>query len=93
MKLPHKKSTRLLISVLFTLFCWFFAAPFFFFLSQAFVLSKFYSLLLLLGPVFLVLPIAAVIFIWTRPRITRSLEEERAGQKWDSVVDELKNRK
>ena len=93
MKLPHKKSTRLLISVLFTLFCWFIAAPFFFFLSQAFVLSKFYSLLLLLGPVFLVLPIAAVIFIWTRPRFTRSLEEERAGKKWDSVVDELKNRK
>ena len=93
MKLPHKKSTRLLISVLLTLFCWFFAAPFGLLLSQAMVASTFYSLFLLLGVVFLVLPIAGVIYIWTRPRITRSLEEEQAGKEWDSVVDELKNRK
>tara|TARA_B100000029_G_scaffold295475_1_gene288804 strand:- start:86 stop:433 length:348 start_codon:yes stop_codon:yes gene_type:complete len=37
-------------------------------------------------------------YIWwgrlkPRPRITRSHEEEQAGKKWDSVVDELRNRK
>ena len=34
-------------------------------------------------------------YIWwgRKPRITRSREEEQAGKKWDSVVDELRNRK
>lgn len=56
-------------------------------------LPRFIWFLVQIIPMFL-----ATRYIWwgrirPRPRITGSREQERAGKKWDAVVDELKNRK
>ena len=100
MKLPQNKAARLAINVGFVVVWYFLWFP----INKAIAYGVFYdqiwssfgrilSLLVLLAPIVL-----ATRYIWwgrirPRPRITRSREQERAGKKWDAVVDELKNRK
>tara|TARA_Y100001968_G_scaffold20672_1_gene16273 strand:+ start:190 stop:531 length:342 start_codon:yes stop_codon:yes gene_type:complete len=71
----QSKTTRFLISLLLIISCWFVLAPAILFASQVMVTSHLYSVFLLLALFFVLFPVGAVIYIWTRPRITCSKEE------------------
>ena len=80
----QSKTTRFLISLLLIISCWFVIAPAIFSFSQSQITSQIYFVFLLLALLFVLFPIGAVIYIWTRPRITSSKEESF------SSADELK---
>ncbi len=100
MKLPQNKLARLAINIGFVVVWIFLWLPIHHVLGILFLYSggigkivEILAVLVLLVPMLL-----ATRYIWwrrirPRPRITRSREEERAGKKWDAVVEELKNRK
>ena len=67
----QNKTTRFLISLLIIIFCWFILTPRLFQFSQAMVASPFYSWLILLAYFFLLFPIGALIYIWTRKMTLR----------------------
>ena len=70
-QVSQKKTTRFLISLLIIIFCWFILTPRLFQFSQAMVASPFYSWLILLAYFFLLFPIGALIYIWTRKMTLR----------------------
>ena len=80
----QSRTTRFLISLLLIISCWFVLAPAILLVSQAMITSHLYSVFLLLALFFVIFPIGAVIYIWTRPRITSSKEESFSN------ADELK---
>ena len=82
--LHQSKTTRFLISLLLIISCWFVLAPAFLLASQSMITSQLYTLFLLLALLFVLFPIGAVIYLWTRPRITSSKDEPF------SSADELK---
>ena len=66
-----KKATRFLISILLIIFCWFILTPRLFQFSQAMVASPLYSWVILLAYFFLLFPIGALMYIWTRKMTLR----------------------
>ena len=70
-QVSQKKTTRFLISLLIIIFCWFILTPRLFQFSQAMVASPFYSWVILLAYFFLLFPIGALIYIWTRKMTLR----------------------
>jgi len=70
-QVSQKKTTRFLISLLIIIFCWFILTPRLFQFSQAMVASTFYSWVMLLAYFFLLFPIGALIYIWTRKMTLR----------------------
>ena len=70
-RVSMKKTTRFLISLLIIIFCWFILTPRLFQFSQAMVASPFYSWVILLAYFFLLFPIGALIYIWTRKMTLR----------------------
>ena len=80
----QSKTIRFLISLLLIISCWFVLAPALLMTSQGMITSHLYFVFPLLALFFVLFPIGAVIYIWTRPRITSSKEESF------SSADELK---
>ena len=70
-QVSQKKIKRFLISLLIIIFCWFILTPRLFQFSQAMVASPFYSWVILLAYFFLLFPIGALIYIWTRKMTLR----------------------
>ncbi|MFL2868225.1 MAG: hypothetical protein ACJZ78_05390 [Prochlorococcus marinus] len=70
-QVPRNKTARFLISLLLIIFCWFIVTPRLFLLSHTMVASPLYSWVLLLAYFFLLFPIGAVIYIWTRKMTLR----------------------
>ena len=88
----QSKTTRFLISLLLIISCLFVLAPAFLLASQSMITSQLYTLFLLLALLFVLFPIGAVIYIWTRPRITSSKEESFSSadeiKKYSGLKDE-----
>ena len=70
-QVSQKKTTRFLISLLIIIFCWFILTPRLFQFSQVMVASPHYSWVILLAYFFLLFPIGALIYIWTRKMTLR----------------------
>ena len=95
-QVPRNKTARFLISFLLIIFCWFIVTPRLFLLSQAIVESPLYSSVLLLAYFFVLLPIGAVIYIWTRKMTLRKalkgdLRKLSKNDLRDVLKDVLKN--
>ena len=95
-QVPHKKTTRFLISLLLIIFCWFIVTPKLFMLSQAIVSNPFDSFVMLLAYFFVIFPIVAVIYIWTRKMTLRKalkgdLRKLSSEDLRDVLKDVLKN--
>ena len=70
-QVSQKKTTRFLISFLIIIFCWFILTPRIFQFSQVMVASALYSWVILFAYFFLLFPIGALIYIWTRKMTLR----------------------
>ena len=95
-QVSQKKTTRFLISLLIIIFCWFILTPRLFQFSQAMVASPFYSWVILLAYFFLLFPIGALIYIWTRKMTLRKalkgdLRKLSKEDLQDVLKDVLKN--
>ena len=95
-QVPRNKTTRFLISLFLIVFCWFIVTPRLFLLGQTMVASPLYSWVLLLAYFFVLFPIGAVIYIWTRKMTLRKalkgdLRKLSKNDLRDVLKDVLKN--
>ena len=95
-QVPRNKTARFLISLLLIIFCWFILTPRLFLLSQTMVASLLYTWVLLLAYFFVLFPMGAVIYIWTRKMTLRKalkgdLRKLSKNDLRDVLKDVLKN--
>ena len=95
-QVPRNKTARFLISLLLIIFCWFILTPRLFLLSQTMVASPLYSWVILLAYFFVLFPMGAVIYIWTRKMTLRKalkgdLRKLSKEDLQDVLKDVLKN--
>ena len=95
-QVPRNKTARFLISLLLIIFCWFILTPRLFLLSQTMVASPLYSWVLLLAYFFVLFPMGAVTYIWTRKMTLRKalkgdLRKLSKSDLRDVLKDVLKN--